>query len=247
MGPRLIITMVIIGVLLAAGACSLNQGTMVLENKIWKLESYGEEGNLQKVIDGTEITVTFDGNKKQVHGSSGANTYSGRYKIDGKSLSILELSWTEMYRMDPPGVMEQEEQYLEIFQSAESFAVQNGKLEITAGTQILIYYEENSGILQGIVTIGPITPVEKPGERPPVPPEVYEARKIVVYDKSGKTLIRQVDIDSDGRYVTHLNPGIYTIDINHIGVDSSNDVPKQVEIQLGITTRVDIDIDTGIR
>jgi len=69
----------------------------------------------------------------------------------------------------------------------------------------------------------------------------------MVYDKSGKNLIKQIDIDGEGRYVANLKPGIYIIDINHIGIDSSDDVPKQVEIQSGITIRLDIDIDTGIR
>lgn len=242
-----IMIFLMIGVLLTAGACSLTKATSGLENKIWKLESYGEEGSLRKVLEGTEITATFDGDKDQVHGSAGANTYSGSYKIDGNKLSILELAWTEMYRLDPPGVMEQEEQYLKTFRAAESFVIQDSKLKITADELILIYTEENSGIIQGLVSIGPITPVEKPGEKPPVPPEVYEARKIMVYDKSGKNLIKQIDIDGEGRYVANLKPGIYIIDINHIGIDSSDDVPKQVEIQSGITIRLDIDIDTGIR
>lgn len=69
----------------------------------------------------------------------------------------------------------------------------------------------------------------------------------MVYDKSGKNLIKQIDIDGEGRYVANLKLGIYIIDINHIGIDSSDDVPKQVEIQSGITIRLDIDIDTGIR
>ena len=47
--------------------------------------------------------------------------------------------------------------------------------------------------------------------------------------------------------MAHLKPGTYTVDINRIGMDSSDDVPQRVEIQLGITTRLDIDIDTGIR
>ena len=247
MKTRLIMVWAIIALLIAAGACSSTQGTAGLENKTWKLKSHGEEGSLQDVLEGTEITATFDGTRDQVRGSTGANTYSGSYKINEKKLTILELSWTEMYRMDPPGVMEQEEQYLKALKAAESFVIQNGTLGITSGKLILIYYEENSGILQGLVTIGPITPVERPGEKPPVPPEVYEARKIMVYDKSGRNLIQQIDIDSEGRYAAHLRPGTYTVDINHIGIDSSNDVPKQVEIQSGITMRLDIDIDTGIR
>ena len=87
----------IIGVLLAIGACSSTQRTAGIENKMWKLKSYGEEGSLQDVLGGTEITATFDGAKDQVRGSAGANTYSGSYKINEKKLTILELSWTEMY------------------------------------------------------------------------------------------------------------------------------------------------------
>ena len=103
------------------------------------------------------------------------------------------------------------------------------------------------GILQGYVSIGPIQPVVRPGEIVEVPCEVYEARKIMVYDKSGNKLIQQVDIDCDGKYSVKLSPERYNIDINRIGIDSSSDVPKKVEINSGLTTRLDIDIDTGMR
>lgn len=103
------------------------------------------------------------------------------------------------------------------------------------------------GLLQGYVTIGPIWPVEREGEVPEIPCEVYEARKIMVYDKNGRDLLKQVDIDCDGRYRVELEPGVYMVDINRIGVDSSSDLPEQVEIMAGLTFRLDIDIDTGIR
>ncbi len=104
-----------------------------------------------------------------------------------------------------------------------------------------------TGLLQGYVTIGPIWPVEREGEKREIPCEVYEARKIMVYDKNGRNLVKQVDIDCDGRYSVELELGAYTVDINRIGVDSSSDIPKQVEIIAGVTFRLDIDIDTGIR
>ncbi|MFC1974080.1 hypothetical protein ACFLU2_01850 [Chloroflexota bacterium] len=104
-----------------------------------------------------------------------------------------------------------------------------------------------TGILHGIVSIGPISPVERPGEVYDIPCEVYEARKIMIYTEEASRLIQQVDIDCDGRYKTDLKPGIYTVDINRIGIDSSSDVPQKVEIKSGLTTRLDIDIDTGIR
>lgn len=111
----------------------------------------------------------------------------------------------------------------------------------------LIMIVNKFGILEGRVTIGPLTPVEKPGEQPPVPCEIYEARKIMVYDKSGNNLVAQIDIGCDGRYSTELKPGIYVVDINRIGIDSSSDVPRTVEIKSGEVVKLDIDIDTGIR
>ncbi|MFC1994361.1 hypothetical protein ACFLVI_03760 [Chloroflexota bacterium] len=104
-----------------------------------------------------------------------------------------------------------------------------------------------TGILHGIVSIGPIFPVERPGETYTVPCEVYEARKIMIYTEEASRLIQQVDIDCDGRYKTDLKPGIYTVDINRLGIDSSPDVPLKVEIKSGLTVRLDVDIDTGIR
>jgi hypothetical protein len=108
------------------------------------------------------------------------------------------------------------------------------------------------GLLQGTVSIGPISPVEQPGQDTTLRGDVYEARKIMIYDEHGKDLLEQVDIECNteenyARYRLKLKPGIYTIDINRIGVDHSDDVPQQVEIQSGITVRLDIDIDTGIR
>ncbi|UCG54120.1 MAG: hypothetical protein JSV32_05840 [Dehalococcoidia bacterium] len=108
------------------------------------------------------------------------------------------------------------------------------------------------GLLQGKVNIGPISPVEQPGQTTTLRCDVYAARKILIYDKIGNKLLMQVDIECNSeenytRYRVELEPGSYMVDINRIGVDSSSDVPKQIEILSGITVRLDIDIDTGIR
>jgi len=106
---------------------------------------------------------------------------------------------------------------------------------------------QQTGTLRGQVTIGPIWPVERPGDNFPIPPEVYEARKVMVYDRHGSKLIKKVDLGHDGSYTVELNPGTYMIDINRLGIDSSSDVPREVEIRSGEVVEVDIDIDTGIR
>ncbi len=108
------------------------------------------------------------------------------------------------------------------------------------------------GLLQGNVLIGPITPVEQPGQDTTLRCDVYALRKIMIYDKNGEKLIQQVDIECNAdenytRYRVELDPGIYTVDINRIGIDYSDDVPKQVEIKSGLTLKLDIEIDTGIR
>lgn len=106
---------------------------------------------------------------------------------------------------------------------------------------------QETGTLAGKVSIGPLSPVQMVGEVEVVPPEVYAARKVLVYDKSGKNLIKQVDIDSTGHYLVELKPASYTVDINHLGIDRSGEVPRQLEIRAGETVTLDIDIDTGIR
>ena len=113
-----------------------------------------------------------------------------------------------------------------------------------------LYDSAGRGILQGHVTIGPIWPVEPPGGNPPIPPQVYEARKVMVYDEKGNTLIEQVDIipkEDFGSYRVDLDAGRYIVDINRIGIDHSGDVPVTIAIVPGQTVYLDIDIDTGIR
>lgn len=49
---------------------------------------------------------------------------------------------TEMYCMEPEGVMEQERQYFEILQAAKNYSVEDGELQINCGGQVLVYTTE---------------------------------------------------------------------------------------------------------
>jgi hypothetical protein len=69
----------------------------------------------------------------------------------------------------------------------------------------------------------------------------------VVYAQDGQTEVARVQIDGRGNYHVELPAGTYVVDINHVGIDSSKDLPKTVEIKPGEATRLDVDIDTGIR
>ena len=104
------------------------------------------------------------------------------------------------------------------------------------------------GTLEGHVTIGPLSPVVRVGEPEPTPsPEIYRDREIVIYLKDGKTEFARLKLDDQGNYRAELPVGTYVVDINHLGIDMSKDLPKVIEIREGEITSLDIDIDTGIR
>ena len=107
-------------------------------------------------------------------------------------------------------------------------------------------------LLHGAVTIGPITPVQKPGECPPVPPEVFAARKLVIYDESGKNLVRevyftQIDGGATGYFAAQIGAGTFTVDINHYGMDRAANFPMKLTVTRDETVTIDVHIDTGIR
>ncbi|MCD6425893.1 MAG: hypothetical protein J7L35_10375 [Anaerolineales bacterium] len=104
------------------------------------------------------------------------------------------------------------------------------------------------GILEGQVNIGPLQPAVQAGEEAPTPaPEVYSAREIVVYKKNGVTEFTRLEIGPTGWYQGELPVGTYVIDINRIGIDSADNLPIKIEIRGDVTTRLDVEIDTGIR
>jgi hypothetical protein len=103
------------------------------------------------------------------------------------------------------------------------------------------------GLLYGTVTIGPNCPVERPDQPCPTPPEAYSIRKVLVFDEAGKDLLFTVDIDSHGGYQAMLLPGRYTVDFKRAGADRTSGVPTVVTIAASTDTRLDIDVDTGLR
>ena len=104
------------------------------------------------------------------------------------------------------------------------------------------------GILQGKVSIGPLSPVIQEGVQEPTPdPIIYKSRQIVIFSQDGKKEIAKASIQPDSSYFIELPIGKYLIDINHAGVDFSKDLPIVVEIKKDQIFTLDIDIDTGIR
>lgn len=115
-----------------------------------------------------------------------------------------------------------------------------------------------TGFLQGTITIGPLCPVEPCNLPPEQIAEIYEARKVIVYEKSSLSKIAEIQLTADGEYSVSLNAGQYIIDVsdangNALPLDLSqrpqfgNAIPQETEIFSDQTTISDFDIDTGIR
>jgi hypothetical protein len=108
--------------------------------------------------------------------------------------------------------------------------------------------ELQTGVLEGNVKIGPLQPVEQEGvPTPTIPPEVFTSRSLNIFQADGATLVVNVPFQADGTYRVELPPGRYVVDVPTNGLERGIDLPKTVTIEGGQTTRLDIEIDTGIR
>jgi hypothetical protein len=109
---------------------------------------------------------------------------------------------------------------------------------------------QGTGFLEGVISIGPICPVEKdpldPGCLPTA--ETYKAYPVSIWTSSGRRKITQVNPALDGSYKIELNSGNYLVilETGQNGIGSSN-LPVEVTINSNNNTLLNIDIDTGIR
>jgi hypothetical protein len=106
------------------------------------------------------------------------------------------------------------------------------------------------GYLKGIISIGPICPVERIPPDPACLPtaETYKAYPVDIFSSSGKTKILQLSPSPDGSFVATLPSGDYMVILdraqNTIG---GSNLPVQISITSNNTTTLNVSIDTGIR
>ena len=127
-----------VGIVLAAAACSAPDST--LDDTGWFLRSYGEQGNLETIIEDTEITATFNSATSEVSGSAGCNTYFAGYEVRSSELSIFEMAFTEMACVSPEGVMQQEQEFLSLLADAQSFQADDTTLTIICSDGRQLYF-----------------------------------------------------------------------------------------------------------
>jgi heat shock protein HslJ len=90
-------------------------------------------------VGGTSFTLVFaDGG---ISGKAGCNLYFGDYDQSGNTLSIPMIGMTEMYCMDPEGVMDQESTYLAILSRLGTFSVDGSQLRLDTADGAFLLFE----------------------------------------------------------------------------------------------------------
>jgi len=110
--------------------------------------------------------------------------------------------------------------------------------------------DQDKGYLAGVISIGPICPVESIPPDPACLPtaETYKAYPVSVFSNDGKRKIVQLNPSLDGSYITNLSPGNYLVVLekaqNNLG---GSNLPVEISITSLEETFLNISIDTGIR
>ncbi len=101
------------------------------------------------------------------------------------------------------------------------------------------------GTLTGAITLGPVSPVERPGIKPALVPA--PGVKLLILTPARQE-IAAVTTDAGGQFRVDLPPGTYQVKMApRKGKEFTKDLPATVTITPGQETRLDIRLDTGIR
>lgn len=114
-----------------------------LTGRQWTLQSMSSRATgLVTVIPGNFITTRFEANSA-LTGSAGCNSYSGSFTAYGQTLRVSNpLATGAVFCGDPAGVVEQEQLYLSLLQSAVSFQISAGQLSVFdgRGNRVLVFF-----------------------------------------------------------------------------------------------------------
>jgi len=102
--------------------------TNALAKTSWDVTGYnnGNQAVVSPILN-TNPTIVF-GDDGTISGSAGCNTYSGKYTLDGESISIGTLATTRRECIEPEGIMEQESSFLTYLEKANTWLIQGDML-----------------------------------------------------------------------------------------------------------------------
>jgi heat shock protein HslJ len=89
-----------------------------------------DDEELTLPIPGTRIEINFE-EDDTYQGSTGCNTYSGRYMTDGKNITFIPGQITKINCDEPEGIMDQEAHYIGLLDEVEEYRLnQDNQLEL---------------------------------------------------------------------------------------------------------------------
>ena len=111
-----------------------------IEGRSWVVDSLNADGAAVAPLEGTALTATFEDGT--VSGIAGCNNYFAGYELDGDSIAIGPAGSTLMFCAEPDGVMVQEQAYLALLQSADTYAVDGETLTLSSGGSVVLTFAE---------------------------------------------------------------------------------------------------------
>jgi heat shock protein HslJ len=143
----------------AQSSRQLSTDNRSLVGREWRLVSMGPVGNETDVIPGTRPTLSF-GEDRRASGSTGCNSFSGTYEVNGDRISFGRLVSTRRACLDQRA-NQQEQRYLSALESANRFRIIANRLTLNAGTRSALNFVEADD--------SPSTPADpQPNESDPI-------------------------------------------------------------------------------
>lgn len=108
---------------------------------------------------------------------------------------------------------------------------------------------QETGFLEGVITIGPVCPVETDPPDPGCLPtaETYKAYPVSVWTSDRMNKIAQLNPALDGSFIVELAAGKYLVILENLKQPGGSSLPAEISITQDNKTILDINIDTGIR
>jgi heat shock protein HslJ len=137
-----------------------------LEGTQWVLVTL--EG--EPLLTGTAPSAEFSAD--QISGSAGCNHYLGTYAVNDSDITVSDVGSTEMYCMNPEGVMDQEEVFLAALTSAASYQLADARLELLDATgRVILAFEPPPAAAEAPT---PAPPTATPEATEIAPPSAFE-------------------------------------------------------------------------
>jgi heat shock protein HslJ len=125
-----------------------------LEGTAWMLSAFVAEKDVEGMaaplpmvaepLPGTQVTSSFEDGI--VGGSASCNSYGAPFVVDGSALHVETPEATAMECLDPPGIMEQEQTYLDILEGVATYRIHYSQLWLeTADGRALVFAEQARG------------------------------------------------------------------------------------------------------